>query len=231
MAESAPKKTRSATHVVASTFGVLVGLFGVEHGIFEILQGNVVPDGLLIDAIGPAQEMWPGAMEPAFTIVPNFLITGILAVIVGLFTAIWAAVFIDRPYGPWGLLSLCITLVLVGGGSPPITTGVIASLVATRIDKPLTWWREHLSDRAREFLTRLWPWSLIAYVVVALAGVEMAVLGYPLAWFLSLDAMTIVLYAIGNFSLLFVVAAILSGFAYDIQTGIDLERGRTERSP
>jgi hypothetical protein len=31
---------RSATRVVASTLGVLVGLAGIDHGFFEVLQGN-----------------------------------------------------------------------------------------------------------------------------------------------------------------------------------------------
>jgi hypothetical protein len=212
------QKRWSATRIVASTIGVLVGLFGMEHGVLEILQGNVATSGLMIDAIGPAQEIWPGAMEPALTIVPNFLITGILAVIVGLLAVIWAVAFIDSKYGAWVFLLLCIVLLLVGGGSPPLAAGTIACLVATRIGKPLTWWRTHLSDRVQGVLAGLWPWSIIAYVLSALAGVEIAVLGYPLAWFLSLDTMTIILYAIGNLSLVFLAVAVLSGFAYDIQT-------------
>jgi hypothetical protein len=189
----------------------------MEHGVLEILQGNVATSSLLIDAIGPAQEIWPGAMEPALTIVPNFLITGILAVIVGLLTVIWAVAFIDSKYGAWGLLSLCIVLLLVGGGSPPLSAGTIACLVATQIGKPLTWWRTHLSDRVQGVLAGLWPWSLIAYVLSSLAGVEIAILGYPLAWFFDLDTMTIILYTIGNLSLVFLAVAVLSGFAYDIQ--------------
>jgi hypothetical protein len=33
---------------MASTFGVLAGLAGIEHGIGETLQGNVAPDGMMI---------------------------------------------------------------------------------------------------------------------------------------------------------------------------------------
>jgi hypothetical protein len=190
----------------------------MEHGVLEILQGNLATTGLMIDAIGPAHEIWPGAMEPALTIVPNFLITGILAVIVGFLTVIWAVAFIDGKYSAWSLLFLCIVLLLVGGGSPPLTAGTIACLVATRIGKPLTWWRTHLSDRVQGVLAGLWPWSLSVYVLSALAGVEIAILGYPLAWFFDLDAMTIILYTIGNLSLVFLAVAVLSGFAYDIQT-------------
>jgi len=73
-------QSKSALRVLASTVGALVGLYGIEHGIFEVLQGDTPTEGLLIDAIGPAQEFWPGATEPAFSIIPNYLITGILAI-------------------------------------------------------------------------------------------------------------------------------------------------------
>ena len=72
----------NATHMVAATFGVLVGLDGIDHGVFEILQGNTAPDSLMIDAIGPAQRFWEHGVETALTIVPNFLISGILSVII-----------------------------------------------------------------------------------------------------------------------------------------------------
>ena len=38
----------SATRVVASTIGALVGLVGIEHDIGETLQGNIAPDGMMI---------------------------------------------------------------------------------------------------------------------------------------------------------------------------------------
>lgn len=48
------KKNNHATRVVASTVGVLVGLAGIDQGFFEILQGNAPPNGIMIEAIGPA---------------------------------------------------------------------------------------------------------------------------------------------------------------------------------
>lgn len=36
----------NSTRVVASTFGALAALAGVEHGIGEVLQGNVAPAGV-----------------------------------------------------------------------------------------------------------------------------------------------------------------------------------------
>jgi len=78
----------SATRLVGTVLGVFAGLLGLEHGYFEILQGNVKPSSALIHAIGPPckpEKVWHGC-EPAMTLVPNFLITGILATILSLLT-------------------------------------------------------------------------------------------------------------------------------------------------
>ena len=83
---------RKATKTVATWFGIAAGIAGIEHGYFEILQGNTKPEGLMIPSMGPPcvpEEVW-NACEPAMTIIPNFLITGILAVIIGLFVLIWS---------------------------------------------------------------------------------------------------------------------------------------------
>ena len=40
----------SATRVMVSTFGVIAGLAGIEHGVGEVRQGNVAPDGLTISS-------------------------------------------------------------------------------------------------------------------------------------------------------------------------------------
>jgi hypothetical protein len=101
------RRTISATQVVASSIGVIGGgLAGIVHGFFAMLQGNVNPGNIVINPIGPAQRLWPGAALHAISIVPNFFITGICAMIVGLLIVIWAGVFIDKKYGTRVLLLL-----------------------------------------------------------------------------------------------------------------------------
>jgi hypothetical protein len=133
-------KNIGATRVVASTLGALVGLAGIEHGFFEILQGNVKPDGLLVDAIGSAQRFWEYSSEPALTIVPNMLLSGILAIIIGIVVTIWATYYVDRKYGARVLMLLSIILWLVGGGFAPVFMAIFAFIAASRIDRPLKWW-------------------------------------------------------------------------------------------
>ena len=61
-----------------------MGLAGIEHGYFELLQGNNTPDNIMITAIGPSQRFWEHGTERALTIIPNFTVTGILAIVFGL---------------------------------------------------------------------------------------------------------------------------------------------------
>jgi hypothetical protein len=211
------KPFNNTTRIVASTVGAIVGLAGMEHGFFEILQGNAVPSGLVIDAIGPAQKLWVGATEPALTIIPNFFASGILAMIVEFLVVIWAVTFIHKKYGAIALLLLSIVLFLVGGGSPPLFLGVIASAVATRINKPLTWWTAHLSVKTRGFLAKLWPWSIIAFVFLFWFSVAIAITGWPLTVF---DASGTNSYAflslLGYVSDVIMIVVVVAGFASDI---------------
>ncbi|NIS82910.1 MAG: hypothetical protein GTO14_22525 [Anaerolineales bacterium] len=61
------------------------------------------------------EEIWH-ACEPAMTVIPNFLVTGILAVSLGLVTVVWAAAFVQRQWGGAILALLSFRLLLFGGG-------------------------------------------------------------------------------------------------------------------
>ncbi|MHA1995814.1 MAG: hypothetical protein ACW97Z_14800 [Candidatus Hodarchaeales archaeon] len=214
-------RNHSAVRVVASTLGVLVGLAGIEHGILELLQGNVTPSSIWIDAIGPEQRFWEYASETAITIVPNLFMTGILAIIVGFLVTIWAMAFVDRKYGARILLLLSIVLWLVGGGFAPIFFIIFASVTATRINKPLSWWHAHLPVWARSLLAKLWPWSPIVLIVIFWTGVEIAIFGYPLLWVFNADLTYSIQWILGFLMLGMMLVAIFSALAYDIQKKLD----------
>ncbi|MBA7485145.1 hypothetical protein ES707_20680 [subsurface metagenome] len=120
----------SKTRVAASAIGIFGGLGGASHGPGEMLQGNIAPNGLVIEA-------WPEltvlAGEPAMTIIPSFLVTGVLTVIFGLLVAVWAAKFVQRKNGGLVLILLSIIMLLVGGGLFPPVFGVVAGIIGTRI--------------------------------------------------------------------------------------------------
>lgn len=182
------KPLNSATKILAQALGILVGLAGIEHGIFEVLQGNVATSGLMIQAIGPSQRFWEHGTETALTIIPNYLVTGILAIIFGVLVTAWTIMFLDKKYGGGILLLLSIMLWLFGGGFAPIFMAIFASAIATRINKPLNWWRTHLSTNTLRFFAKLWPWSIISLVIVFVVDVEIAIFGYPWLWLMSADA-------------------------------------------
>ena len=152
---------RRATRIVASALGAFAGFGGPEHGVFEVLQGHVRPEGLLIASMGPPcepEQVWHGC-EPAMTVIPSFIVTGILAIIVGLVTMVWAGFFLQRKRGGLVLILLSVVLLLVGGGLFPPVIGIVAGVVGTRINAPVT----RRPARLARFLAALWPWPLAAF--------------------------------------------------------------------
>jgi hypothetical protein len=169
----------NATRVIATTIGVFFGLFsGVNHGIFEVLQGNQPTNGLLINAIGEGQRFWIAGTEPAFTLIPNFMLTGIASIIVGLAIVIWSIWFLPGKQGRTVFLGLFLLSFLVGGGMGQAFFFLPAWAFATRMEKPLTWWRKMLSRNTWPFLSRLWMVLLVFATVTMLIGLEMAIFGY-----------------------------------------------------
>ena len=136
------------TRISVAVVGTFLGIAGLDHGIFEILQGNRPTSSLIIQAIGPEQHLW--GTEEAFTIVPNFLATGILAVIVSMAIIIWSVGFVHRKHGATVLGILFIALYLVGGGiAAQILFAPFTWAAATRIHSPLTGWRKILPESIR----------------------------------------------------------------------------------
>jgi hypothetical protein len=169
----------NATRVIATTIGVFFGLFsGVNHGFFEFLQGDKPTGGLYIQAIGEAQRFWPLGGEDAFTLIPNFMITGIASMFVGIMIVIWSIWFLPAKRGASVFLGLFVLLFLVGGGIGQVFFFIPAWAFATRIHKPLTWWRKVLPRRAWPVLSRLWIVMLVLATAVMLIGLEMAIFGY-----------------------------------------------------
>lgn len=214
--EGNPFKQVNATRIIATTVGVFFGLFsGVNHGIFEIMQGSKPTPSLLIQAIGEQQKFWPLGTEDAFTLIPNFLYTGIVSVIVGIVIVIWSIWFLPRKHGPTVFLGLFILSFLVGGGIGQAFFFIPAWAFATRMHKPLNWWRKVLHERIRPLLSRLWAPLLVLAVAVMFVGLEMAIFGYfpgitePVA--IQDTAMTFVF----GSALLFILAFI-AGFGHEL---------------
>lgn len=143
-----------AVRTTASVFGVYAGVLGMEHGYFETLQGNVVPAGLKI--LASTKELpFPFGHEPAMTVIPNFLVTGILAIVVGLAIIAWSAAFLQTKYGAAVLFLLSVLLLLVGGGFGPLSLLIAACIGAAGSNRTRS--QSQLPSGCRRALAQLWP--------------------------------------------------------------------------
>jgi len=117
--------------IAASAIGMFAGIGGASHGPGEILQGNVAPTDIMVKA-------WPSLTalggEPAMTVIPNFIITGILAIIFGVLVAAWAGAYVERKMGGLFLILLSIIMLFVGGGIVPPFFGIAAGLIGVLIN-------------------------------------------------------------------------------------------------
>jgi hypothetical protein len=210
------------TKQTVAVVGLILGLAGIDHGFFETLQGYTPTNGILIAAIGEEQRMWLYGGEEAITLIPNFLITGVVAMLVSVLLIWWTAKFMDQQHGATVFIGLCVLLLLVGGGIGFMLLALPTWAFATRIHKPLTWWRKLLPKRVRPFLAAAHPYALFLAALFFLLGLLIAVTGYipglsDPELILNID-WTILLLALGLFLFSFV-----AGLAADIDA-----RGQVE---
>jgi len=206
---------------VVSTFGTLAGLAGIEHGIGEMLQGNVATDGMAIIA-------WPGPGpfdvlngEPAMTIIPNFLVTGILAILVSLVYIACATLLAERKHSGMALILLSVAMLLVGAGFGSALLGIIVGLIATRINV------NKASRPARLLAGKLWPWAYVACVFAWLLLLPGSII---LACVFGTDnvALAVPVFILAAFGTL--PLAVFTGFAYDHQRQAGASGDRTDRN-
>jgi hypothetical protein len=208
-------RKNKTTRIITGAIGILLAIAGFEHGLFEALQGNKATDGLIIQAIGESMRWWKHGTEEAFTIIPNYLITGIFAMGVSIFIIIWSLFFVDKKYGRIVFLLLFILLTLVGGGIGFVPFFIVTWAYATRMNKPLNWWKKILTQKVRKPVTKIWPYTLIASAICWLILIEIAIFGYfpgqKDAEILSnICAIFLLL------TMIFVNLSFISGFARDI---------------
>lgn len=206
-------RIKNATKVIVSAFGIVLGLAGIEHGIGEIFQGNIAPGGIAIKSWGESELFSILGGEPAMTIIPNLLITGVLAIIVSISIMIWAVAFVQRQNGGPVLILLSILLLLVGGGFGPPLIGIIVGAAGTRINAPLPWWRKRLSVNTRRLLSKFWVWLLIASLLSYFYLFPVSII---LWHFFGAYNPNIIL-GVSLFAFGTLLMAVVSGFARDIE--------------
>jgi hypothetical protein len=211
--KSAPT-SKSAARIMASTFGSLSGLGGITHGIGEMLQGNVTPSGIVMNSWtqGPIATNMGG--EPAMTIVPNLLVTGLLTIIFSLATIVWSVMFVQRKHGGLVLILLSVAMLLVGAGFAPPIMGILAGVAGLGINAR-SWWGTRLPINFQHFLAKSWPW---VFGISLINGVFLVVGSIILVYFFGLNNPDLFVYSF-LFAIVSVLLSIFTGAAYDVQKG------------
>ena len=139
-----------------ATFGVLAALAGIEHGVGELRQGPVPPPALVIQSWpdAPALEVLGG--EPALTVVPNLVLSGLLTLVVAAGLGVASVALAHRRHGGLALLLLSVLLLVVGGGFGPPLIGIILGIAALRSPSP----DRRAPGAAVRALAPMWPWLL-----------------------------------------------------------------------
>ncbi len=208
-----------ATRTSVATLGVILAVSGFNHGLFEVLQGSTPTPGLIIQAIGDAHQMWLYGTEEAFTIVPNFLVSGLLAMLASAALAAWSVGFVHTPRGALVFFLLFALLFLVGGGIAQVVFFIPAWLAARRIRRPLTWWQTVLPERVRPALARVWPAALTAGALSLLFALAIAVFGYVPGVSASNPDLILALCWLFLFAALgLFLFSFVAGFAHDLQS-------------
>lgn len=211
-----------ATRNIVATVGVMLGIAGMNHGLFETLQGNNATDGLIIQAIGDAQRMWTYGTEEAFTLIPNFLLTGMVTIVVSITIMIWSVGFVQKKYGPTVFILLFLLLFLTGGGIGQVVFFIPTWLASTRINKPLNSWRRVLPENIRLPLSRIWPYSLSLVVMCFLIALEIAIFGF-VPGVSDPDAALAICWIFLLIAWILLLCSFVSGFADDIRRNASLQ--------
>ena len=200
-----------ATMKLFLTLGILAGIMGMEHGIGEVLEGNRPTQGVFILSWPDSAFFEIMAGEPAMTLIPNYLLTGLLAIIFScLFLTVLAKPSLNRKAVPL-LFALLVLMLLAGAGFGPPILGLFAVLIARKRDSPLKLWSK-LPLTLHRLLSRLWPWSF----GFCLLGWLMLFPGAALiAFFTGVDHALLMLIPI-LVAFAFIPITLLLGFSHDL---------------
>jgi hypothetical protein len=219
--------TNRSTRILGSALGILVGIGSAEHGLLECMQGFHRTPGVLVNALGAGHTWttWKQGGEGAFTLLPNFLITGIVAGTLGVAMIALSVRFLGRQRGPLMFLLLGSASFLTGGGVAQVVFIILTWGVASRIHTSLGFWQRLTSEKLRGTACALWPWTLTASIFLFLAALEIAVFGYVP----GIRGQTELLHACWSvlaLALTLYLVSVVSGFVCDVNSRGPGARGK-----
>lgn len=218
--EANQKIMNQSTRIITSVWGVILAIGGLDHGIFEILQGNKTTPGLIIKAIGSEFQMWHYGTEEAFTLIPNFLITGMITVCISLALAVWSVGFIHTKHGRKIFLLLCFLSLLTGGGIGQLLFFMTVWAFSTRMDKSLSRWARILSGAFGRAIGKWWLYFFTLSALSFLTALFIAITGI-IPGITDSEIIINIDWTLLLFSLVMICCSYISGFARDLSLRSD----------
>ena len=205
-AENRPSRTfkNRSTALFVAILGTVIGVSGAIHGVYSILKGNTPTGGMLLTSIG------------AFTIVQNYLLTGVLAVVLGMAVVVWTIMFIDRKRGPTVFLALSVALFLVGGGIAEVAFILLVAVLSTRIHHPLGRWQRAAGSRLGLALSRLWPYAITVAFSIFLIGYSIWLFALPPGEVRQIGTLHYVTWISLGIGFIMLLAVVPCGFIRDV---------------
>lgn len=207
--------TNRATIQITSILGVDLALSSFLHGLFEVLQGSKATGGMIIQAIGDHQRFWVHGTEEAFTVIPNFMITGLVAMFLSIAAATWAVKFGEHQHGSVVFLILFIALTVFGGGIAHVAFYLPIWAYSTRSHKRLKLWRKVFANRIGVTAGKFWRVSVAVAVAAFITALAISVFGF-IPGVEGPDTKLYICWSILGVSFIMIHISYLSGFASDV---------------
>lgn len=195
-------KSISAPRAMASVLGAITGSANAYFGIFQALQGNAKPPGLL--------SVFEG--QGAITILPNMLEIGLIGIFLSLFFTVWAAFLVQRKHGGLVMTAIAFVQILLGASLVRALQAMLDGLIGTRIDRPLRIWDALIPKSAREALSRIWP---VSFLLISIASL-LHVLTPIIPAFTAGESIRVIMGIVGYSGVFLFPLALVTGFSNEL---------------
>jgi len=181
---SKKKNSIGPIRITVMLIGSICAISGLEHGFFECLQGNTEPQIHMVSgkpmiyAIGDSIRFWKYGFEYAYTVIPNFFITGMTTMTISLAALIVALKFIGTRFGWAAFIMLSILQYLTGGGAAQVSLAVIVGLLGALDGRRLAFVKKLLPRKAITILAKIWPVVLTVFCAIFIHSFITAIFGF-----------------------------------------------------
>lgn len=158
---------KASNSILISTIVLIIyaAIIGFIHGVGEMLQAGSKSSSYFIYALDVADpdKVWHAGL-PAFSLMPDFLISGIITVLISTIIVVFVYLLIESNYFKF-LPLLFILLFLFGGGFVPPFIGILSSTYyAIKRNRNMN---EKQTSFIRNLIAKLWIY-LISVIIVSL---------------------------------------------------------------